>query len=157
MSEAAVAVDKPAPAIRTLTEARMGLAESKRQDWVVNAEEGTTVEQVLDPMYWAHVGPKFTLYDRVDVRVDTGEWMLELIVIQTGRNFARVHARRTTSPTRPAPRPRRARSSTRSNTRARTRSTASSASPTARCCRRASRPRPMANEWLANYERVTTS
>jgi hypothetical protein len=106
MSEAAVAVDKPAPAI-TLVEARMGLSESKRQDWVVDAEEGHTVEQVLDPMYWAHVAPKFTLYDRVEVRVDTGEWMLELIVIQTGRNFARVHvaARHdfTTSPSAAAP------------------------------------------------------
>jgi hypothetical protein len=89
MSETAV-VEKPAMAV-TLVEARIGLSDHKRQDWVVDAEEGHTIEQVLDPMYWAHVAPRFSLYDRVEVRVDTGEWMLELIVIQTGRNFARVH------------------------------------------------------------------
>lgn len=81
---------KPALAV-TLVEARMGLSESKRQDWVVDAEERHTIEQVLDPMYWAHVAPKLAMYDRIEVRVDTGEWMLDLIVIQNGRNFARVH------------------------------------------------------------------
>jgi hypothetical protein len=157
MSEAAVAVDKPAPAI-TLVEARMGLSESKRQDWVVDAEEGHTVEQVLDPMYWAHVAPKFTLYDRVEVRVDTGEWMLELIVIQTGRNFARVHvaARHdfTTSPSAAAPK-----SSIRHKIEYK-------GTHKKHCVIRIAdsallqegfQTRDMASEWLANYERVTTS
>lgn len=83
-------MEKPKTAA-TLVEGRFGLAESKRQDWVVDAEEGHTVEQVLDPMYWAHVAARLAQYDRIEVRVDTGEWMLDLIVIQAGRNFARVH------------------------------------------------------------------
>jgi hypothetical protein len=86
-------LEKPEVAKRAvvLIEPRIGMAESKRQDFVVDAEEGTTVEDVLDPMYWAHVASKFTPYDRVEVRIDTGEWMLELIVLQASRNFARMH------------------------------------------------------------------
>jgi len=74
-----------------LVEARLGLAEAKRQDWVVDAEEGTRIEDVLDPMYWAHTAARFSPYDRIEVRIDTGEWLLDLIVLQAGRNYARVH------------------------------------------------------------------
>lgn len=89
MSEVATkAAEKSA---RTLTEARIGLAEERRQDWVVNAEEGTTMAQVMDPQYWAHVSARMQPFDRIDVRLETGEWMAELLVITTGRNWAQVH------------------------------------------------------------------
>lgn len=88
-------MDRPAEVAKkrdvVLVEKRLGLVESKRQDWVVEAEEGTTVEDVLDPLYWAHVAARFTPYDRIEVRIDTGEWMLDLIVLQAARNYARVH------------------------------------------------------------------
>jgi hypothetical protein len=70
---------------------RMSLAEQVRQDWVVNAEQGTTVADVLDPQYWAHMASQLQAWDRVDVRLETGEWLLELLVINTGRNWAQVH------------------------------------------------------------------
>lgn len=69
---------------------RIGLAEARRQDWVVNAEEGTTVQDVLDPGYWAHCASSMQVYDRIDVRLETGEWLLELFVLDVGRNYARV-------------------------------------------------------------------
>jgi len=69
---------------------RIGLAEQMRQDWVVNAEEGTTINDVLDPAYWAHTSARMQVYDRVDVRLETGDWMLELIVLDVGRNYARM-------------------------------------------------------------------
>jgi hypothetical protein len=87
MSEVA---DK-AKTARILNPQRMGLAEQLRQDWVVNAEEGTTVEEVLDPQYWAHMAVQMQPMDRIDVRLETGEWMLELLVINTGRNWAQVN------------------------------------------------------------------
>ena len=70
---------------------RMGLAEQMRQDWVVNAEEGTTIQDVLDTGYWAHMASQLQLYDHIEVRLETGEWILELIVLDIGRNYARVY------------------------------------------------------------------
>lgn len=70
---------------------RIGLAEQMRQDWVVNAEEGTTVQDVLNTGYWAHMAAQMQVYDHVEVRLETGEWILDLIVLDVGRNYARVY------------------------------------------------------------------
>lgn len=70
---------------------RVQLAEHGRQDWVVNAEEGTTVQDVLETSYWASVAPMFQVFDKIEVRLETGEWILELIVMEVGRTYARVH------------------------------------------------------------------
>ena len=70
---------------------RIGLAEALRRDWVVNAEAGTTVQDVLEPVYWSHNASDFTIYDHIEVRLETGEWILDLIVIAVGRNWAKVH------------------------------------------------------------------
>lgn len=73
-----------------LVEARMGLAEYRQQCWVVDAEEGVTVEQILSPGYWAYTAFKFQMYDRIEVRQETGDWILELIVLKSGNNWANV-------------------------------------------------------------------
>lgn len=70
---------------------RMGLIEQLRQDWVVNAEEGTTIQDVLNPAYWSHMSAQMQIYDHVEVRLETGEWILDLIVLGVGRNWATVH------------------------------------------------------------------
>ena len=70
---------------------RMGLREERRQDWVVNAEAGTTIEDVLDPQYWSHMAAQMLPAARVEVFVETGEWMLDLLVLNAGRNWAQVH------------------------------------------------------------------
>ena len=74
-----------------LIDQRLKLAEFERNTWVVNAEHGTTINDVLEPAYWAHVAQKFRPYDRVEVRVDSGEWMLELLVLGCDRSWARMH------------------------------------------------------------------
>lgn len=73
-----------------LVEARLGLVEHRRQDWVAIAQESHTIEDVLDPIYWSYVASKFTQYDRVEVRQETGEWIVDLIMVEVGRNFARA-------------------------------------------------------------------
>lgn len=73
-----------------LMPARMSHAEFVRQDWVATAEEGTTIEDVLDPNYWSNMAAQMKPYDRIEVRVDTGEWLLELLVMNTDRNWASV-------------------------------------------------------------------
>ncbi len=70
---------------------RISLAEQWRQDWVVNAEESTTIDDVLDPGYWAHTAGQMQKFDRVEVRLETGEWIADLIVVDVGRNWASMH------------------------------------------------------------------
>ena len=74
-----------------LQPARIGLAEERRQDWVVNAAEGTTIQDVLDPGYWAYTCDRMSPYDHIDVRLETGEWTAELLVLAVERTWARVH------------------------------------------------------------------
>lgn len=76
---------------RILNPQRMGLAEQLRQEWVVNAEEGTDVEDVLEMGYWAHMAAMFQKFDHIEVRLETGEWIVNLIVTGIGRNWAAVH------------------------------------------------------------------
>lgn len=73
-----------------LGEPRIKPAEVLRRDWVVNAEAGTTVEDILRPGYWAHVAAGFAIFDHIEVRIETGEWIVNLIVTESGRNFAKV-------------------------------------------------------------------
>lgn len=70
---------------------RMHLAQYARRDWCVNAEEGTTVEDVLKPEFWTHKASELTPYDRIEVRPDNGQWIAELLVLQVSRNWARTH------------------------------------------------------------------
>ena len=73
-----------------LTPARMALAEQWRQDWVINAEEGTTVDDLKEPAYWAHTSQQLQQFDRIEVREETGAWIVDLIVTGAGRNWASV-------------------------------------------------------------------
>lgn len=91
MSEVAEKPQTAEKRVVILNPQRMGLREGRRQDWVVNAEAGTTVADVLDPQYWSHMAAEMLQYDRVEVLLETGEWMLELVVLGRDRNWAQVH------------------------------------------------------------------
>jgi hypothetical protein len=67
---------------------RFHLAEHARQEWVINAEDGTSVEDILQPGYWAHCAGNMQPFDRVEVRLETGDWTADLIVVTCGRNWA---------------------------------------------------------------------
>lgn len=93
MSEVQAPAAAPEPKKRdaaTLVEARIGLVEHRRQDWVAIADESHTLDDVMDPMYWAHVSGRFQQYDRIEVRQESGEWIVDLILVEVGRNYARV-------------------------------------------------------------------
>jgi hypothetical protein len=70
---------------------RMHLAEHARQEWVVDAEEGTKVEDIMAPAYWSHMASQMKQFDHVEVRMETGEWTADFIVSTVGRNWANVH------------------------------------------------------------------
>lgn len=74
------------------SEQRLSLAEYKRQDHIHEAEEGMTVERLLESSYWAHIPfGKIQLYDRMEVRIDTGEWIAELIVVGCARGWIQMY------------------------------------------------------------------
>lgn len=73
-----------------LSESRIQLAEFKRQDWVVDAEDGTTVKDLLEPGYWSHIAAKFKPFDHIEVINETGSWVANLMVIECHINWARV-------------------------------------------------------------------
>lgn len=75
---------------RMLPPQRIQLAEAWRQDWVVNAEAGTKIEDVLDPAFFALMCTQFQPHDRIEVRLETGEWVAELMVIKVERTWCRT-------------------------------------------------------------------
>lgn len=74
-----------------LNPSRFELVEYERQDWIVTAEIGTELSDLLDPGYWAHVSARMKPYDQIQVRVDDGCWLVNLLVLDCSRNWARVH------------------------------------------------------------------
>lgn len=81
-------VERPRRSV-SIPEARMKRAEYKRQDWVVDAEAGTSVDDVMSSEYFSHMAPEMQINDHVEVRLETGEWILELIVLDVGRNWVK--------------------------------------------------------------------
>lgn len=69
---------------------RMRLAQYERQEWVANAPEGCTVEDIKDPAFWSLMSFQMKPYDRVEVRADDGTWVAEVLVIGCARNWAKV-------------------------------------------------------------------
>ena len=69
---------------------RFGLAEAKRQDFVADVPSDVTLEQVLDPAYWAHTAISMTPGDQIEVRWEDGSRIALLHVVFCERNYARV-------------------------------------------------------------------
>ena len=74
----------------TMHPTRMQLAEYDRQEWIANAEVGHTIDDVLKPSYWAHMSSQMQPYDHIEVRAEDGSWIADLIVMEPGRNYAKV-------------------------------------------------------------------
>lgn len=60
------------------------------REWVVNAPEKVTIEDVQRPEFWSHVAPKMRPYDEIRVRAEDGTWYARLLVTGTDRTWARV-------------------------------------------------------------------
>lgn len=73
-----------------LSPARMALAEHWRQDWCVNAELGTTLEDITSSGYFSHMAEQLKPYDHIEVRSEDGTWLAMLVVISAERNWAHV-------------------------------------------------------------------
>lgn len=67
---------------------KMEEAEYVQQQWIVNAEPGHTLRDVMEPTYWFHVARDIKPYAHIEVRDGEGKWIAFLIVINSGTNWA---------------------------------------------------------------------
>lgn len=67
------------------------LREQWRNDWVVEAAEGTSIEDVLRQEYWSLKARELHKFDRIEVVEVTGAWLVELLVLACDRTWAKVH------------------------------------------------------------------
>jgi hypothetical protein len=77
---------KPEP----VTPDRMKDAEASRQTKVINCDQGTTVDHLMDPIYWSHIASVLRPRTRIEAWAHDETWMAELIVLDCGRLYARV-------------------------------------------------------------------
>lgn len=73
-----------------LVPGRFKLAEYERSDWIVNAPEGATLDDVKKPEFWAFVAPQMRPFDHVEVRADDGTWVAQFIVTAADRTWAKI-------------------------------------------------------------------
>ncbi len=89
-AERKVAEDAVERKIPTLLPDGIGLAESKRHDWVVSVSMDTTADDILDPAFWAHVCEHFVPLDTIEVRWEDGSLIHNLRVLWCERTYANV-------------------------------------------------------------------
>lgn len=74
----------------SLDPSRFSLDEAANQNWTLTVESNTTLDDVLKPEFLSNVAAKLRPYDRVRVRVDSGEWYAELLVLSCGRVWSKL-------------------------------------------------------------------
>jgi hypothetical protein len=94
MSETKTAPAGPAKPNRKLLETQFANAETCRRDVVVTPEAGTTLEEMVNPLYWSHVAKGLKAWDRIEVRPADGTWWAELLVRVVQPFAVRVHVLR---------------------------------------------------------------
>lgn len=79
-------------AIPSLRPGRFGLAEHKINHFAVNADAGTTVDDILKPEYWANVAMHLrpTGGDEITVICDDMSFRAHLWVVNAGHTYANV-------------------------------------------------------------------
>ena len=66
----------------------MGLG--RHNFWDVTVPAGTTVEEILDPGYWAHNAHRFNQFDTIRVCEASGAYVRDLLVLACSRTSATV-------------------------------------------------------------------
>lgn len=79
-----------APKARKLPEARFAPAEVMRVRYVIVPEEGTSFEELLEPIYWSHVARRLRALDILEIHPEDGSYFAELLVRGVGPKGAQV-------------------------------------------------------------------
>lgn len=98
VTDAPVASSPPAPPVK-LVERGVTPADKQRfkqrnfevSDFVYTAHENTVPEDLLRQDYWAHIAQELTPRARIEAWANDGSWMAEYVVLDTGRNWAKLH------------------------------------------------------------------
>ena len=69
---------------------KMGLAESKRHDWVVDIDPDLPLEAIVEPAFWAHCAFQMEPSDVIEARWEDGTKIAHLRVQFCERTYARV-------------------------------------------------------------------
>jgi len=69
---------------------RMGLAEDKRHDFVVDIPPTVQRDEIFVPSYWAHVADQMQPMDHIEARWEDGSKIIYLVVQMCERNYAKV-------------------------------------------------------------------
>lgn len=83
------------PQLPVLMPERMGLVGQKQNVFVVDIPMSVTLEQLLEPSYWAHVAEQMQPLDEIKARMEDGSAVHYLLVGWCERNFAHVKLDRT--------------------------------------------------------------
>lgn len=93
--------DKPAPAAAApaeerkpppaLPDGRFVAAEYERTVYVLTAEAGTIPADLTNPGYYAHIAHRLKCWDRLEIRGNDGTWLVEALVLDVSRLWAKVH------------------------------------------------------------------
>lgn len=73
-----------------LTMNNMQEADFTRNIFAITPEQGTTLQDMLKPEYWAHVATKLRPNSRIEVVAEDSTWFAELFVVSVGRTWAQV-------------------------------------------------------------------
>jgi hypothetical protein len=85
---AATPTEPPSPAIPA---PRVRDAEFERRFLVATPPPGHTLEMVVRPDYWRRVAHKIEPWCRIECRADDASWWAELLVLDSGADYATVH------------------------------------------------------------------
>lgn len=83
----AVAIKKQS---HVLMPERFALVEEKQAQFVVDIPANVTLQDVIEPGFWAHVAEQMHPLDEIKVRAEDGSWIAYLVVAWCERNYAYV-------------------------------------------------------------------
>lgn len=69
---------------------QMAEAEYKITQWVADVPSATSMNDILRPDYWSMHAARLSPWDRIQIRADDMTWMVEAIVVDCARTWAKV-------------------------------------------------------------------
>lgn len=79
---------KPRPPMKPLLENRMTPREQRQNEWIVFAEKGTPISDLLNRDFWAHCAGRLRDSDKICVMADDRSYYVELVVFRVAGNWA---------------------------------------------------------------------
>lgn len=66
------------------------LSSYRNKHWVVELAPGVSVDDALEPEFWAHVGKRLRPYNRIELQAQDMTFVADCIVLAAGQGFARL-------------------------------------------------------------------